>query len=191
MRKGFGLIEFLIVVTVFGIAVAVITASFLTFERNQRLKNAAITLKNDIRLVQSKALSGDKGVSGDPNGCSSDNVLVGWYLKITSSGEYTIAGDCKISGVETDFNPKVVFLPRGLSIPGNGITCGVFTGDYGTVLFRPVASGASFHNNLPPPFLDASGNLTNAICTGSDLTITLQLESDSSKTYQVIVQPSG
>src|SRR3989304_9495411 len=195
LTQGFGLIELMIVITVFGIAVSVITASFLSFERNQRLKSAASTLKNDIRLVQSKALSDDKGVVGDPSSCSSGDVLVGWYLKINRAVDddsYAIARDCNVSGVgEQTFNVKNVFLPRDISIPVNGITCGVFSGDYATILYRPLATSVSFHNNLAPPFLDSSGNLTNTICTGSTLTITLQLDSNPSKTYRVVVIPSG
>src|SRR3990167_10534720 len=99
MRKGFGLIEFMIVITVFGIATAVITASFLTFERNQRLKSAASMLKNDIRLVQNKALSGDKGVDdGDPTHfCQQDatHILGGWYVNAAkAASSYSLAGVC-------------------------------------------------------------------------------------------------
>ena len=191
LRQGFGLIEFMIVITVFGIATAVITASFLTFERNQRLKSAASMLKNDIRLAQNKALAGDKGPAAE---CAVTSTLVGWYLKIdTGSGNksYTIAGDCKdASGTENTFNSKIVYLPRKVII--FGVSCGVFIdGAYGTIFYQPLIYNASFHNNLAPIFFDSSsGNLTNILCTGNDLVITLQAE-QGTNTYQVIVSPSG
>jgi len=75
----------------------------------------------------------------------------------------------------------------------DGILC-VGPDDYATFLYQPVTSGVSVHNYIPPPsFLNASGGLTNTIpCSGlSAATITLELESDPSKTYKVIVQPSG
>src|SRR3989344_5335694 len=111
MRKGFGLIEFMIVITVFGIATAVITASFLTFERNQRLKSAASMLKNDIRLVQNKALAGDKGLVGDPSSCTSDKVLVGWYVQIIpDTDSYRLEGTCQQLGApnSNEFGSKIV-----------------------------------------------------------------------------------
>ena len=200
MRKGFGLIEFMIVITVFGIATAVITASFLTFERNQRLKSAALMLKNDIRLVQNKALSGDKGVVGADSTkyCASGNTLAGWYLKIDASsdnGSYIIAGDCKdSSGNETAFNVKSVSLPRGVRFPTSPppyvISCGVFNDAYGTIFYQPLTYNASFHNNSVPPFLSAGSPVNTLPCTGDDLVVTLQT-TQGVNTYQVIVQPSG
>src|SRR3989339_1835177 len=95
-RHGFGLIEFMIVITVFGIAVSAITASYLSFERNQRLKSAAQTLKGDIRLIQNKAVSGDKGTESDCLQGSENWPLVGWYINITeNSDSYSLAGSCQ------------------------------------------------------------------------------------------------
>src|SRR3990167_2041470 len=63
--RGFTLIELLVVITLFAITSTLITASYTTFERNQRIRNAAQTLKNDLRLVQNKALAGDKGANSE------------------------------------------------------------------------------------------------------------------------------
>src|SRR3990167_7502376 len=62
-KAGFTLIELLIVITLFAITSSLITASYITFEKNQRIRNAAQTLKNDLRFTQNKSLAGDKGVS--------------------------------------------------------------------------------------------------------------------------------
>src|SRR3990167_4586294 len=105
----------MIVITVFGIAVSVITASFLTFERNQRLKSAASTLKNDIRFVQSKALSGDKGSAAE---CTAASTLVGWYVRVFEKAvdddnpDYEISGDCLTPTGEANFNLKEVNFPK-------------------------------------------------------------------------------
>src|SRR3990167_10709224 len=63
---GFTLIELLIVISIFGLTASLITASYLTFERNQRLKAAAQKIKTDVRFTQNKALTGDKGLGSDP-----------------------------------------------------------------------------------------------------------------------------
>ena len=68
--KGFTLIELLVVITLFAITSTLITASYLTFEKNQRIKSAAQTLKNDLRFAQNKALAGDKGANREFPGTS-------------------------------------------------------------------------------------------------------------------------
>ena len=194
---GFGLIEFMIVITVFGIATAVITASFLTFERNQRLKSAASMLKNDIRLVQNKALSGDKGVNdgsgGLPNYCPDDSLLVGWYVKITDEAlSYTISGDCLTPTGEADFSSKDISLPRNVKI--DSISYDISSPTEVNVLFRPLSSSVSIHDQLadgpPPDFLDDAENLKNILGSPSDLVITLSAPNVTNP-YQVIVRPTG
>src|SRR4030042_6751224 len=94
--KGFTLIELLVVITIFGIITSLITASYVTFERGQRLRNAAETLKSDIRLVQNKALSGDKStVSNCVEDSNTKTTLIGWYLVVDNEATgYTISSDC-------------------------------------------------------------------------------------------------
>ena len=50
-KSGFTLIELLVVITISAMVMGLTTASYLTYERNQKLKNAAATLKTDLRFV--------------------------------------------------------------------------------------------------------------------------------------------
>ena len=189
LTRGFGLIEFMIVITVLETAIAVITASFLTFERNQRLKSAASMLKNDIRLVQNKALGGDKGVGGTCDTAFTNLLLVGWFVTITqNSSSYTLAGNCRSDTDITSSYPfglKTVSLPKGVTIKSISLAGNV------NILFQPLTGAATFHNGgVTPSFFIASGNFKSPIA-GSSLTIEFALESDSSKKYQVVVQSSG
>jgi len=160
--SGFTLIELLIVITVFAITTSLITASYLTFERNQRLKAAAQKIKTDIRFTQNEALSGNKGTGGI---CDSPSFLVGWYLKISSeNGEntsYTIFGDCRVQtgsdpcpsgGTETSFNPKVIVFPSGVKI--TNLTYGIQTPTSANILFQPLVHNTTFWNTIstPPKF---------------------------------------
>ena len=177
-------------ITVFGIATAVITAFFLTFERNQRLKSAASMLKNDIRLIQNKALAGDKSSPKCSIVTNPAPVLIGWYLNVVrESIEYTINSDCRNSAGDEDPDlpvVKTVSLPRGVNISSISLGTNV------NILYQPLTNTATFHNgSVTPSFFDASGNLLSQIGAGSELTITLGLESDPSKTYKVVIQPSG
>ena len=197
-KLGFSLIEFLIVITIFGITASLITASYLNFERNQRLKNAALQLKNDLRLIQNNALSGNKGVKGgtcNPDITNLSIVLVGWYLTLNSTSdlnEYTIARDCDASGTETPFDVKTVVLPKGINIDSF-----YFDNDCSDpasnlpvdILFEPLKNGVTFHNSTftTPPFYE-SGSYKYQLNPGSGLCIKLTLDSSI---YKVIIQPSG
>jgi prepilin-type N-terminal cleavage/methylation domain-containing protein len=77
---GFTLIELLIVIILFSMTTFIAAAAYLSFERDQRVKSAVLTLKNDLRFTQNKALSGDKNTS--TNCTASARTLVGWYIQI-------------------------------------------------------------------------------------------------------------
>jgi len=201
--KGFTLIELLVVITLFAITSTLITASYLTFERNQRIRNAAQILKNDLRFAQNKALAGDKGVSNvSPSDCtnlsqccpnrylSNNYSLVGWYVTFDTAqtSTYTYAGVCKReNGTETFFpNPaKTVSFPSGVTLKTNGIKIGG-TLRSGTVkvLFKHLATDVALHSS-GPPFVSS-----NTISFSGDLTIELEGQ-QTSNVNTVTVRPTG
>ena len=168
VKRGFTLIELLVVITLFGIVSTLITASYTTFEKNQRIKNATQTLKNDLRLVQNKALAGDKGANSE---CSIGDTLAGWYVTFDTAqtSTYSYAGVCKnnISGAETSFIPKTVTYPSGVTLnnaaPNTGIKIGGSTRNgIVTILFKPLATDVALYSNSTPPFttpITFTGNL--------------------------------
>lgn len=204
---GFTIIELLIVVSLFGLAASLVTASYLTFERNQRVKNGALSLKSNLRLTQNKALSGDKSYFGDPQlFCGTTSVLIGWYISVStaagSNNSYTLAGSCQpgtIPGNDAAFNLRTISLPKGVTI--SGIRCG--SGDFTTspayVLFRPLSYNASFHKDSlvgagnRPPFLTSSGAYAEQWCSALSPTdvVTIELTGPSNGRYDVEVKPSG
>src|SRR3989338_209192 len=121
-RHGFTLIELLIVISIFGLTASLITASYLTFERNQRLKAAAQKIKTDVRFTQNEALSGNKGIGTRPSACLevTPTTLVGYYMQLTAEGGkndgYTLRGYCLGSADNFDFNIRAVSLPQGVKI---------------------------------------------------------------------------
>lgn len=146
-------------VTLFGIAASLVTASYLTFERNQRIRSAALLLKNDLRLVQNKATSGDKGPGGI---CPASSTLGGWYLYVNASSgsntSYRFGGDCVTGASEAVFLEKTVNLPNDTKINRIFYDAGDLNQPT-TVFFRPLASGVSFHNGAfaPPDFFEPDG----------------------------------
>lgn len=189
-KLGFSLIELMVVVTLFGLAASVLTAGYLGFEKNQKLRNAAAGLKSDIRLIQNKALSGDKGVG--VGGCQATATLAGWYLKIqVNVTSYKLAGDClSASNAESQFSPKTVQLPKGTSV--EAISYGISSHGEAYVLFRPLSPTATFHAmSTEPDFLNNSGILYNPLSGGgNELKVTLK-SSQGADRYQVTIKPSG
>ncbi len=195
-KRGFSLIELLIVISLFGIAASLITASYLGFERNQRVKSAASQLKNDLRLIQNNALSGGKGLSG---ACASSSNLGGWYVSIEpGKNSYTVGGDCLVplSG-EVSFGAKSVNLPQDIKV--NRIF-------YGTnpdvtypvaILFRSLANGVTFHDGrlaISPTldFFESNGTLKNYLIQPPQSAVIVELSSlDGARKYQVKIELSG
>ena len=155
--RGFSLIELMVVVSLFGISASLVTASYLTFERNQRVRNGAVQLRNSLRFAQNKASSGDKGLTGTL--CNSptsglEGTLGGWYIKVdTSNGantSYILGGDCiNSTGGEVPFtntagsSQLVSMLPLDTKI--NSVTCTGCAGTPTVFFFRPLKNGVSFH----------------------------------------------
>ncbi len=191
-KFGYSLIELLIVIAIFGITISLVTASYLTFERNQRFKNAALQLKNDIRYAQNQALSGMKG-AGVGDFCALDKTLGGWYISlVVGASSYQMRGVCysfdadtgQISG-ETPFGIKTINLPRGVLI------CGLSTGLPTNILFQPLGSDALFYSaSSTPPFFDVTTDAIKPSLGSTDLTISLN-SALASGTYNVIVQKTG
>ena len=190
-KCGFTLVELLVVITIFVLASTLVLAGYLTFERNQRLKNAASQLKGDIRFTQNKALTGDKL---DVGVCGGTTVLAGWYVRfqMSSSSSYTINGDYLCGAVETIFGSRTFVFPKGVTL--SNITYGTnTTATEANIFFRPLSEVVSFHSAMPSPdFLDDStGNLRALLSGGgSELVIELVAEQVSGR-YQVRIRPTG
>lgn len=191
----------MVVIGLFGLAASLVMASYTSYEKGQRVKNAASQLKSDLRFVQNKTLSGVKGT------CASTSSLGGWFLYISKESanrtSYKIAGNCLVSpGVETMFGFASYSLPRNVII--SDITYSTFPSqDTIRILFRPLASGATFHSNLACTSPCSSGsalefydNITGVLAnrlqlaTADPVLITLTT-SDGTNPNQVKILPSG
>jgi len=129
--RGFTLIE---VVVSIGIALALVGSVIVNYNGYndaQTLKQAALTLKNNVRFAQSKSLTGDKPASG----CTQ---LLGFQLSFVASG-YSIQATCDPEGVAGD--ATTVTFPSSLT-------------------FNPVPSAIIFYAVGRGTNLDTSVSLT-------------------------------
>src|SRR4030043_2323054 len=95
LNPAFTIIELLIVISILAFSVTLVSTSYLGFERRERIKSAALEMKNKIRAAQNKALSGDKGMIDEGDYCEDSSELVGWYVNIDpseSQSGYKMAG---------------------------------------------------------------------------------------------------
>src|SRR3989344_102032 len=182
IKDGYTLIELMIVVTVIGLAVGLITTSYLGFERRQRVKNTALEIKNNIRLAQNNAHSGNKGLGSGKCDTDKEEILVGWYASFDKDLQtYFVEGVCKDqSGAEHEFGKQIFRLPQDVSISA------VDAGNQVNVLYRPLTENATFHSSTD--FLDNNGKLQNLISAGQ---VTIDLAGPTPYKYQVIILPTG
>jgi prepilin-type N-terminal cleavage/methylation domain-containing protein len=87
MKKGFTLIEVLVVVGLLLLTTGGVVSNYNNYNDRQKVKQATLTLKDNLRLAQTSAMSGNK-----PTGCSGQ--LTGYQVAFTSSTLYTITALC-------------------------------------------------------------------------------------------------
>jgi len=204
--KGFTIIEFLIVISIMAIAGTLVSTSYLSFERRQRIKNAALEIKSQIRLVQNNALTGYKGVRGIENDfCDDTSTLVGWYSLIDKTdNSLTKAGVCKAEdGSERSFALTEGFADEtvnysDLLLVGNDQEAIL-------VLFQPINRGALYYNvdrNNDPPILAETflgpdkkiitGNVAGGLNQSEIISFTVGDADDPDGTrYSIKIQSTG
>jgi prepilin-type N-terminal cleavage/methylation domain-containing protein len=151
-RQGFTLLEVIVSVAIALLLTGFIIVNYNTYNDTQKLKQAALTLKNDLRFAQGKALSGDKPLAG-PSSCTQ---LLGYTL-IFDENYYTMQPECSPEGLQTpltrvNLTSGITFIP----VPAS------FT-------FRVLSRGTS----LPTPaslILSGNGNLYSIqVSPGGDI----------------------
>jgi type II secretory pathway pseudopilin PulG len=127
--KGFTLIEVVVSVSITLLVTGLIIANYNSYNDIQTLKQAALTLKNNLRFIQSEAISGEKPA----NGCTE---LLGWTITFIDASSYRYQPSCSDGLVDpittVDLPPSVKFasppipsfftmnvLTRGTSLPSD------------------------------------------------------------------------
>ena len=122
MKKSFGftIIELLISMSIMALLFGIGAAKYVSFNQSQTIKQAGQKLRNDLRVVANKAITGEKMTCG---------TLDGYRVSFTS-GQYLIAAACS-GGTFVAVNT--------LSLP-SGIT---FNPVPGVVFFKVLGQGVS------------------------------------------------
>lgn len=197
VKVGFSLIEMLIVLSILGMAATLVSTSYRSFEKRQRVKEAALEMKNQIRAVQNKALSGDKGIPGEIEGfCNTQKgeILLGWYLSVSKNEpSYEIWGDCLKSSGETKFGKKTINLPDEVKI--EEITYKLSPAESkqsANILYRPLEHDVRFFETSTPPFINPStGKFISLFGNSENQESVVVKVSGSNSAWEVTVRPTG
>lgn len=158
-ENGVTLIELLVVMAITSILIGSVFAGYRTFDNRQRVKQAALTLKNNLRQAQTKAIAVDI-----PSGCANLNSM---NVEFVSDTTYNIIYDCDdpdTPGTE----PNIKYLNQDFVLP-NGIEFTSYPDVVFTLLTGQPVSGATF--TLASGSVSFSVELTDSgviNCTGDD-----------------------
>lgn len=92
---GFSLMELIVVTGILMFIIGGTVASYSSFNSREKVKQVALSLKSNIRLAQSKAVSGVKPAVQNPTGSTDCQQLLGYTLTFAAgNSRYTIAANC-------------------------------------------------------------------------------------------------
>jgi prepilin-type N-terminal cleavage/methylation domain-containing protein len=150
-EQGFTLIEIVVTILISLVITSGLVINYNDFNSTQVLKQAALTLKNDLRFLQSKAANGEK-----PSPCVS---LTGWTITFASAS-YSYQANCdgSLVGNKTDilFSPAISLSP--IPVP-NSVTFNVLT--RGTDLPAPVSVILNTRNKRYTLQISPSGDISD------------------------------
>jgi prepilin-type N-terminal cleavage/methylation domain-containing protein len=134
MKRGFTLIEILVATAIMAVTIGVTVAGYNNFNESQRVKQAALTFKNNLRMAQEQAKSAQK-----PADLSDCFKLVGIRVRGVIGGiSYQIRVECK-----DDSNLDIYSADKIYNLPTNV----KFNTDF-SILFQPLTQGVSGGNSV-------------------------------------------
>lgn len=127
-KDGYSLIELLVVMAIIAILAVFGIAAYQQFNKTQTLRQAAMTVKNDLRKAQTRAMASEKPTTG----CT---ALDGYKVSFTSANTYQIQAKCSNGlGSPTDYS-----LPTGINF--------TFTSYPATFLFKVLGQGVDISSS--------------------------------------------
>lgn len=148
---GFTLVELLVVASLVGILFSVGIAKYSEFNRRQAIEQSGLDIKNNLRLAQNKAFTGEKD-----SACTDARLLDGWYMGFTSS-TYQIYGCC--GGCAA---PGLQFSLSTIDLSGKNITITAYPSF--PIRFRPLGQGVENSGTIT---ISGSGGSRSIIVTAS------------------------
>lgn len=150
-NKAYTLIEILVSLTIVGLLFSVGYAGFRDFSRRQQVISSSRIISSELRLIQSKALSGEKP---DSINCNDPNTLDSYSFEAIDDNSFRISANCSAGDVLI----KNEDLPQGIT----------FSSTQGTISFKVIGQG----NNIPEATSVTITVTQTATGYSQDLTVT-------------------
>lgn len=154
--RGFTLIELLLVVSILGVLLTGGIAGFNDYNNGQTVKQAALTVRNNLRYAQTKAQAADRP-------CSGTAVLLGYEVSfyVSPSAYYTIRARCSNGLAGTTITTT---LPTGVT----------FSSYPSPLLFQVLTRGVniSAQQNIVVSGFGGSKQATVQVYPSGDVSIT-------------------
>ena len=148
--QGFTLIELMVTTAIMMVLIGFSVVNYNAFNEKQHVSEAASNFKSQIRLAQSKALSGQKPVSG----CT---AFIGYTVTFTSS-TYTIEPECS-EGKVYETERITVTLPKNVT----------FSPVPSSFFYKPLMQGTSLSADLLITLTNGSINAIMKITPSGDI----------------------
>ncbi|SRR4030042_6579661 len=126
-RRGYTLLELLIVIVTMVLVSTVGMASYRSFQRRKVLDGSALKVQSDLRLAQEMSLSGKK-----PSACASYTAIDYIQLLRTSNSRYVIQVRCNHEATSVDIKSY------DLNPQFQGVT---FNPLFSNIIFNPLGRG--------------------------------------------------
>lgn len=129
-KKGFTIIEVLVVIVIIGLVMVVGSVRYREFSQRQTVVSAKRQILADIRAAQSDAASGRK-----PDGCTANHTLTGYGFEVIGTANpasYRTYAVCALGGVSANYVTKQTNLPQGVTITQPPV-----------IIFKPLAEGTN------------------------------------------------
>jgi prepilin-type N-terminal cleavage/methylation domain-containing protein len=125
MSKGYTLLEVLIAIVIMGMVFTIGAVTYRDFTRRQQVTAASRQIQTDIRLAQTRALSGEK-----PVGCL--GTLSGYRFTPNSPivTQYSIEAIC--SGTPLPIIVQTIPIPAGITVA-----------PFSSFMFKPLGQGTN------------------------------------------------
>ncbi len=146
-KKGFTLVELIVVLAVIGILATIMLANYNDFGARQEVRNAAEELKSNLRKYQTFAISGQKNPTNlpDGSGCNDDTRTLDNYSVVVDDTVTPIRYRAVLNCVDNNTTPPTplpavelpwVDLPEDFAV---STSCAVVS-DL-TIIFNPINEG--------------------------------------------------
>ncbi len=106
--KGFTLLEVIVAVSIALVITGFVIANYNNYNDRQQLRQAALTLKNNLRFAQNKSASGEKPKN------SPCEQLIGWRVTFAAAS-YSMQAHCTDGLAQGDGDVTTFSLPNDVS----------------------------------------------------------------------------